>query len=41
MFTAVTNASENLIVTGVRFVKKKGIIHLEVEQAVAKEEGKF
>jgi len=29
-----------MVVTGVRFVKKKGVIHLEIEQAPAKEEGK-
>jgi len=27
------------VITGVRFVKKKGVIHLEIEQAVATEEG--
>ena len=37
----MSNADENKIVTGVRFVKKKGVIHLEVEQAKATEEGKF
>ena len=30
-----------MVVTGVRFVKKKGVIHLEIEQAPATEEGKF
>jgi hypothetical protein len=37
---AVTNTSANMVVTGVRFVKKKGVIHLEIEQAPAAEEGK-
>ena len=37
----MSNADENKIVTGVRFVKKKGVIHLEVEQAKATEEGKL
>ena len=37
----MSNADENKIVTGVRFVKKKGAIHLEVEQAKATEEGQF
>ena len=36
---AISNAEENKIITGVRFVKKKGVIHLEVEQAKATEEG--
>ena len=37
----MTNSSENMVITGVRFVKKKGVIHLEIEQAQATEEGKI
>ena len=35
----MTNVTENMVVTGVRFAKKKGVIHLEIEQALATEEG--
>jgi hypothetical protein len=39
LLPAITNTSANMVVTGVRFAKKKGIIHLEIEQALAIEEG--
>ncbi len=35
----MSNTTANMLVTGVRFVKKKGVIHLEVEQAPATLEG--
>jgi hypothetical protein len=38
--SAVTNETDNQVVTGVRFVKKKGVVHLEVQQARAEAEGK-
>ena len=37
----MSDIGSNKIVTGVRFVKKNGIIHLEIEQATALKEGKI
>ena len=39
--SATSNIKKNFIVTGVRFVKKLRVIHVEVEQAKALSEGKF
>ena len=39
LLPAVTNVTANMVVTGVRLVKKKGVIHLEIEQAPAAPEG--
>ena len=36
---ATSNINKNYIVTGIRFVKKSRVIHLEVEQAKALPEG--
>ena len=36
---ATSNINQNYIVTGIRFVKKSRVIHLEVEQAKALPEG--
>lgn len=36
---ATSNINKNYIVTGIRFVKKSRVIHLEVEQARALPEG--
>ena len=36
----MSNTTANMVVTGARFVKKKRVIHLEIEQAPATDEGK-
>ena len=40
LMAQMSDINSNKIVTGVRFVKKNGIIHLEIEQATALKEGK-
>jgi len=40
LMAQMSDIDSNKIVTGVRFVKKNGIIHLEIEQATALKEGK-
>ena len=40
LLPAVSNTTANMVVTGARFVKKKRVIHLEIEQAPATDEGK-
>jgi len=37
---AVADVDKNMVVTGVRFVKKERVIHVEVQQAEALPEGK-
>ena len=39
--SATSNIKKNFIVTGVRFVKKSRVIHVEVEQAKALPEGRY
>ena len=41
LMAQMSDIDSNKIVTGVRFVKKNGIIHLEIEQATALKEGKI